>query len=285
MQRVALLGLGTMGAGMAANWLAKGFALSVWNRTAAKAQPFAAQGAKVAGTPRDAATDADFIFSMVADDAASRAVWLGPDGALAGAQPGVVAVESSTLTPGWVRELSKRASEKGCGFLDAPVGASRQAAAAGALIFFVGGDEATLEKARPALAAVGVKINALGPTGAGATWKLINNHLIAAQIASLAEAVSLARKAGFTAEQISNLILNGSSASPIVQIKLPRMLERNFEETDFALYLMVKDVRYAMDLATSLGVPADMAAAAAAVFTRAKSKGLGEKDFSAVAAG
>ena len=93
MQRVALLGLGTMGAGMAANWLAKGFALSVWNRTAAKAEPLAAKGAKVAGTPREAAKDADFIFSMVADDAASRAVWLGGDGALAGAKPGAVAVE------------------------------------------------------------------------------------------------------------------------------------------------------------------------------------------------
>src|SRR5271155_3084345 len=99
MQRVALLGLGTMGAGMAANWLAKGFALSVWNRTAAKAQALIANGGKAAATPREAAAGADFIFAMVADDAASRAVWLGADGALAGARPGAVAVESSTLTP------------------------------------------------------------------------------------------------------------------------------------------------------------------------------------------
>ncbi len=93
MQRIALLGLGTMGTGMAANWLAKGFALSVWNRTAAKAEPLAARGAKVARTPREAAADADFIFAMVADDAASRGIWLGPDGALAGAKTGAIAVE------------------------------------------------------------------------------------------------------------------------------------------------------------------------------------------------
>ncbi len=285
MQRVALLGLGTMGAGMAANWLAKGFALSVWNRTAARAAPFAAKGATVAKTPREAAAGADFIFAMVANDAASRGVWLGPDGALAGAKAGAIAIESSTVTPSWVRELDAHAREKGCGFLDAPVGGSRAAAASGALVFFVGGDAATLEKARPALAAVGGKINALGPVGAGATWKLINNQLIAAQAAALAEAANLARKAGFTSEQISDLILNGAAASPIVKIKLQRMLDHNFEETDFALYLMLKDTGYAIDLAKAVGVPSDMIAAAAAVFARAEAKGLGAKDFSAVAAG
>jgi 3-hydroxyisobutyrate dehydrogenase len=284
MQRVALLGLGTMGAGMAANWLAKGFALSVWNRTAAKAAPLAAKGAAVAKSPREAAEGADFIFAMVADDAASRGIWLGLDGGLAGAKPGAVVVESSTLTPGWVRELAGHAREKNCGFLDAPVGGSRPAAASGALIFFIGGDEATLEKARPALAAVGGKINPVGPVGAGATWKLINNQLIAAQVAALAEATNLARKAGFTPEQITSLVLNGSMSSPIVQAKLPRMLEQNFEETDFALHLMLKDARYAVNLARGVGVPSGMIAAAAAAFALAEAKGLGPKDFAAVAA-
>ena len=107
MQRVAILGLGIMGGGMAANWLAKGFEVSVWNRTAAKAQALAGKGAKVAATPREAATGADFIFAMVADDDASRSVWLGNDGALAGAKSGAIGVESSTLTPDWIRELAR----------------------------------------------------------------------------------------------------------------------------------------------------------------------------------
>jgi 3-hydroxyisobutyrate dehydrogenase len=283
MQRVALLGLGTMGAGMASNWLAKGFELSVWNRTPAKAQALAGKGAKVAATPREAAQGADFIFAMVADDAASRGVWLGADGALAGAKSGAVAVESSTLTPDWVRELGRQAQAKGVGFLDAPVGGSRQAAEAGELRFFVGGEPATFEAARPALAAVGAKLDLLGPVGAGATWKLINNQLIAAQTAALAEALEVAKKAGFRDEQISDLILGGAAASPIVKLKLPRMLAQDFEPADFALHLMLKDARYATTLANSLGAPADMISGAAKAFARAEAKGLGAKDVAAVA--
>jgi 3-hydroxyisobutyrate dehydrogenase len=283
MQRVALLGLGTMGTGMAANWLAKGFALSVWNRTPAKAQALASKGAKAAATPREAATDADCIFAMVADDDASRSVWLGADGALAGAKPGAIAVESSTLTPDWVRELAGHARANGCGFLDAPVGGSRQAAASGELRLFIGGDAATLDKVRPALIAIGNKIDLLGPAGAGATWKLINNQLIAAQIAALAEALDVARKAGFRPVQISSLILNGAALSPIVKLKLPSMLAGDFEPTDFALHLMLKDARYATALAQSLGAPADMISGAVEAFARAEAKGFGAKDIAAVA--
>ena len=283
MQRVAILGLGIMGGGMAANWLAKGFEVSVWNRTRAKAEALAGKGAKIAATPREAATGADFIFSMVADDAASRSVWLGADGALAGAKSGAIGVESSTLTPDWIRELARQAQAKGVGFLDAPVGGSRAAAANGELRFFVGGDPQTFEAARPALAAVGAKMDLLGPVGAGATWKLINNQLAAGQIAALAEALAVAKKAGFRDEQISELILGGAPASPIVKLKLPRMLAQDFEPTDFALHLMLKDARYATALAEALGAPADMIASAAKAFARADAKGLGDKDIAAVA--
>lgn len=283
MQRVALLGLGTMGAGMAANWLAKGFGLTVWNRTRARTQALADKGARVATTPREAAEGADCVFAMVADDAASRAVWLGDDGALAGAKTGAVVVESSTLTPDWVRELAGRARARGCAFLDAPVGGSRQAAASGELRFFVGGDAATLDKARPALIAIGSKIDLLGPAGAGATWKLINNQLIAAQVAALGEALDVARKAGFRPVQISSLILNGAASSPIVKMKLPSMLNGDYDEPDFALSLMLKDARYAAALAQSLGAPADLVSSAVKAFARAEAKGLGAKDIAAVA--
>jgi len=283
MQRVALLGLGTMGAGMAANWLAKGFPLSVWNRTPARAKALAARGAKTAATPRAAAEGADCIFAMVADDDASRAVWLADDGALAGAKPGAVVVESSTLTPDWVRELAGRAGAKGLGFLDAPVGGSRPAAEAGELRLFVGGDAATFDKARPALAAIAAKIDLLGPAGAGATWKLINNQLIAAQVAALAEALGVALKAGFRPVQISSLILNSAASSPIVKAKIPNMLNGEFDQVDFALRLMLKDARYAAALAGSLGAPDDMISGAIKAFARAEAKGLGARDFAAVA--
>ena len=283
MQRVALLGLGTMGAGMAANWLAKGFDLTVWNRTRARTHALADKGARVATTPREAAEGADCVFAMVADDAASRAVWLGDDGALAGAKTGAVVVESSTLTPDWVRELAGHARAKGCAFLDAPVGGSRQAAASGELRLFVGGDAATLDKARPALIAIGSKIDLLGPAGAGATWKLINNQLIATQVAALGEALDVARKAGFRPVQISSLILNGAALSPIVKMKLPSMLNGDYDEPDFALSLMLKDARYAAALAQSLGAPADVISGAVKAFARAEAKGFGAKDIAAVA--
>ena len=137
------------------------------------------------------------------------------------------------------------------------------AAECGELRFFVGGDPQTYEATRPALSAVGAKMDLLGPLGAGATWKLINNQLAAGQIAALAEALEVAKKAGFRDEQISELILGGAPASPIVKLKLPRMLARDFEPTDFALNLMLKDARYAAALAQSLGAPAGMIEGAA----------------------
>ena len=282
MQRVALLGVGTMGAGMAANWLKKGFPLSIWNRTLARAEPFAAEGAKIVPAPRAAAQEADIIVAMVADDDASRGVWLGASGALEGAKPGAIMIESSTLTPDWVQELAGKARERGCRFLDAPVGGSRAAAAAGQLVFFVGGGAETLEEARPALEAVGQRINHVGATGAGATWKLINNMLIATQAAGLAEALSFAKKSGFAPDQILTLIQASAAASPVVQLKLPRMIDSHFDETDFALSLMLKDTRYAIALAGALGAPRDMIVAAEAAFARAEAKGLGSKDFAAV---
>jgi 3-hydroxyisobutyrate dehydrogenase len=283
MQRIALLGVGTMGAGMATNWLKKGFPLTIWNRTPPRAAPFAAKGATIAATPREAAEGADIIVAMVADDDASRAAWLGASGALENAKPGAILIESSTLTPDWVRELAGKAQARGCRFLDAPVGGSRGAAAAGQLVFFVGGDRETLEATRPALEAVGQRVNHVGATGAGATWKLINNMLVATQAAGLAEALAFARKSGFAPDQISALIGASAAASPIVQAKLPRMIDGQFDETDFALYLMHKDTRYAVALAEKLGAPHDVIAAAEAAFARAEAKGLGAKDFAAVA--
>src|SRR6186997_2757069 len=151
-QRVALIGLGLMGSGMARRLLGAGFPLAVYNRSPERAAPLGAEGARVAASPREAALDAEVILSMVADDAASRAVWLGEDGALAGAARGAVLVDCGTLTVGWIEELSRAAAAAGCSLLDAPVTGSKPQAAAGELLFLVGGSADALEIARPALA-------------------------------------------------------------------------------------------------------------------------------------
>jgi 3-hydroxyisobutyrate dehydrogenase len=285
MQRVAIIGLGIMGSGMAANWLAKGFAVSVYNRTRAKAEPLAAKGATIADTPRAAADGADFVFAMVSDDAASRSVWTGADGALAGLKRGAIAIESSTLSPGWVRELAKLAGEKGAAFLDAPVGGSKAAAADGKLIFFVGGDEATFAKARPVLEAVSARINHVGPSGAGATWKLINNMMAGSHLAILAEGLAVAAKAGIDHDVAIELIKVGPTASPIVLGKMPRMSSRAYDDPDFMLRLMQKDFAYAMKLAEGAGARLDAVAAAANVIGRAVDRGFGDKDFAAMREG
>src|SRR5688572_1086730 len=152
---LAFLGLGIMGGGMARRLLSAGFSVAVYNRNRAKAQALAAEGAVVARSPREAAAGADIIFSMVADDVASRAMWLGREGALAGATRGAVMVECSTLTVAWVSELADTVGAAGGEFVDAPVAGSKQAAADGELVFIVGGSDGALEKIRPALNAMG----------------------------------------------------------------------------------------------------------------------------------
>jgi 3-hydroxyisobutyrate dehydrogenase len=282
MQRVAIIGLGTMGAGMAANWLAKGFEVSVYNRTRAKAEPLGPKGARIADTPRAAAEGADFVAAMVADDGVSRSVWTGPDGALAGLKRGAIAIESSTLTPEWIKELAELVRAKGGDLLDAPVGGSRAAANDGKLVLFVGGDAATLAKARGALEAVGQSINHLGPTGAGATWKLINNLMGAAHLAVLSEALTLAAKAGIDRKQAEELIKTGVSASPMVLNKIGRISEQRYEAPDFSLKLMQKDVGYAEAMARKFGLKLEMVEAVDTIYRRAAAKGLGELDVAAV---
>ncbi len=144
--RIAFLGLGIMGSGMARRLLVNGFHLTVFNRNAEKSKSFASEGAHVASSPREAAAQSDIIISMVADDVAARSLWLGDNGALAAAKPGTVCIECSTVTVNWVRELAAAATTRGCEFLDAPVTGSKNQAAAGELNFLVGGSASRSKK-------------------------------------------------------------------------------------------------------------------------------------------
>lgn len=283
MLNVALLGLGIMGGGMAGNLLKAGFPLAVYNRTRAKAAPLAAAGARVAETPRAAAEGADVVIAMVGDDAASRAIWLGADGALAGMPAGAVVVECSTLSLEWVRELAGLAGERGLAFLDSPVTGSKDAAAAGELRLLVGGDAAALERARPALEAISQRIFHFGPVGAGATVKLVNNLMGAVQVAVLGEGLLLAERAGLDMEQVVPFIINAAPGSPIVKGKAARIAARDYDDTQFALKWMHKDATYALRAADELGVPMPTLAVAREMYRAARSLGLGDADFAAVA--
>ncbi|QHN04193.1 NAD(P)-dependent oxidoreductase [Granulicella sp. WH15] len=278
---VALLGLGTMGSGMAAKLLKAGFSLAVYNRTAAKAAPLAELGARVAATPADAVKGAQVIVAMLADDVVSRAVWTGEDGALAAAEVGAVLVEASTLSPAWVEELAGLASAKGLELLDAPVTGSRVQAEGGQLSFLVGGSDAGLATALPVLRAMSKDVIHLGPSGAGAKMKLVNNFLCGVQVASLAEALVWLERSGLDREKALGILKNGAPGSPLLAGISARMTSRDYT-VNFLLKLMTKDLQYAYEAAEENGVKLTTAANAHALFEQAMEDGYAEKDMASV---
>jgi 3-hydroxyisobutyrate dehydrogenase len=278
---VTVIGLGLMGGGMARRLLAAGFQLTVYNRSSAKAAPLASEGAKIASSPREAASGADVIITMLADDAASRSMWLGENGALAGAKRGAVAIESSTVTPGWIRELADAAAGAGLGFLDAPVTGSRTQAASGELNFLVGGDTATLERVRHVLAAMSKSIVPLGPVGSGALIKLVNNFVCGVQVAALAEAVAMIEHAGIDRSAALAVLTNGAPGGPLLKAVAGRMTGGDYTP-NFYLRLMAKDLSYALAAAQEQSLDLLTARAALAAFERGIAEGHGDKDIAAV---
>ena len=278
---VALLGLGTMGAGMAGRLLAAGFPLSVYNRNANRAKPYAERGASVASSPREAASQAEIVISMVADDVASREIWLGTNGALAGVKPGAVLIEASTLTVGWVKELATSASQAHSEFLDAPVTGTKPHAESGQLLFLVGGSAKALDRVRPVLSVLGRDAIHLGPTGSGALMKLINNFLAAVQAVSFGEALSLMEAGGLDRAKATSILIEGAPGSPILKRVAERVATGDFTP-HFHLSLMAKDVSYAIEEGRRRHLNMQTAAAALAAFKQAVASGLGEKDFTAV---
>jgi 3-hydroxyisobutyrate dehydrogenase len=276
---VAFLGLGIMGGNMARRLIGAGFPLAVFNRTREKAEAVA--GARVALTPREAAASAGIVLCMVADDGASRAMWLGENGALAGVRPGTVLADCSTLTVGWVHALAAAAKMRGCEFLDAPVTGSKQQSAAGELNFLIGGADSALDQLRPVLAVMGKSITHLGPTGSAAFVKLINNFVCGVQIASLAEAIALVEESGIDRAKALGVLLDGAPGSPLVKTIAGRMTARDYTP-NFLLRLMAKDLGYAIAEGASRGRPPATAAAALEVFKTAIAAGHGERDMAAV---
>lgn len=279
--RVAILGLGIMGSGMAARVLQDGFPLTVYNRTAARAEPLVIRGARLATSPREAAAGADVVLAMVADDVASRAMWLGESGALAGARAGAVLIDSSTLSVGWIDELHELARRAGCDFLDAPVTGTKPHAAAGELSFLVGGEAAVLDRVRPVLQTMGKSVLHLGGPGSGARMKLINNFVCGTQLVALAEAIALIERTDLNRDQALSVLTGGAPGSPLVKTLAARMTAGDFTP-NFLLRLLVKDLTYAIEEADRHSIQLTTAKTAAAQLQRAVDSGLGEKDMSSL---
>jgi 3-hydroxyisobutyrate dehydrogenase len=270
--RVAFIGLGRMGHGMAGRYLEQGFTVSVWNRSKAKAEDLIARGAQWATSPEDAAIDADAVVTMVADDEASRAVWLGKDGAAATMKAGTIAIECSTVSYDHARELSRELHARGLIYIDCPVTGLPDAAAGGKLTLLVGANAADLERARPYLTPLSTAIRHFGEVGAGTVYKLINNLMGAIQIAGLAEGLAIAEQAGLDMKLVLEAIETGVAASPQVIRHSRRMAVRDFSGPTFTAALRHKDAAYAVRLAESVLADAPlMGRAAVEAYTRAKS--------------
>jgi 3-hydroxyisobutyrate dehydrogenase len=278
---VAILGLGIMGSGMAGRLLSSAFPLVVYNRNRAKCAPFTAKGAASAETPHEAASNAQIIISMVADDTASREIWLGDNGALSGAPGESILIESSTLSGGWIHELSTKASERGCRFLDAPVTGTKPHAASGELTFLVGGPVEVVESARPVFSVLGRDTIHLGPVGSGALMKLVNNFVCGVQAASLGEALSLIDAGGLDRTKALSVLTGGAPGSGIVKRVADRLTANDYAP-NFALRWMAKDLSYALGEATQRRVPLQTAQAALSIYQQAIFEGHGDEDFSAV---
>ncbi len=279
--KIALLGLGLMGTGMAGRLLDAGYPLTVWNRTPGKAEALKARGARIAESPRQAARDAAVVISMLADVPVCRDVWLGRGEALEEIAPGTILVESSTVTVDWILELDRAAKEHGCTLVDAPVTGSKPQAAAGQLLFLAGGAAQSLGKLDPILRAMGRDVVHVGPVGSGARLKLINNFLSGSQAAALAEAVSLVERSGLDPQKSLSVLTEGAPGSPIVKTLSGRMVSRQYDP-QFVLRLMAKDLRYAVSEADQQSLDLDMGRAALRVFEHAIAAGQGDEDMSAV---
>ena len=280
-ESIALLGLGTMGGGMAANLLSAGYPLTVYNRTRAKAERFAALGARIADTPSAAAKGARIVISMLADDEASRETWTGEQGALQAVAKGSILIESSTVSPVWITELAGLSAAVGAEFVDAPVTGSRTQSEAGQLSFLAGGSDAAVAAVTPVLLAMGKEVQHLGPTGSGAKLKLINNFLCGVQAASLAEGLAWLERSGLDRDKALGILKAGAPGSPLLANLSARMTNRDYS-VNFLLMLMSKDLQYAHDAAAQLGVELTTAANARLLFEKAVLMGYGEQDMSSV---
>ena len=280
-KQIGLIGLGLMGRPMGMNLLKAGHALTVWNRTRARADELVAAGAKLAKSPEEVAAASDFLLSIVSDPAALEEVLWGDSGAMGSLKRGSLYVDSSTVSPGLARRIAAACSARGVRFLDAPVTGGDWGAKKGELVFMIGGDGETLREAEPVLSVLGKKLFHLGPNGAGQTIKLAMNLILALQVDALAEALALTTRAGIPGEKLVEVMQSSMARSGVLDVKAPNFLKGEYVPS-FPLRLMHKDLGLALDLGNQLGVALPATAAAREIYSAVKGAAKEDLDYSAV---
>jgi 3-hydroxyisobutyrate dehydrogenase len=280
--RVAFLGLGTMGAAMAANLAHAGFEVTGWNRTPGRAVELADLGVEMAASPADAVADSPMAVICVSDTPDVEAVLFGPDGVVAGARPGTLIIDCSTIAPSGSWGFAARLKEHELSMVDAPVSGGSEGARNATLTIFVGGDAADVERARPILAAMGKTITHVGPIGAGQAVKAVNQVILAGTYLGVAEGIVLAIKAGLDVTQVVDALGGGAAQSWVLANRSGRMLDNEYP-LGFKVALHRKDLGIALDLAAQLGATLPVSAFAAQLETGLVAGGHGDDDMSALA--
>jgi len=253
-KKIAYLGLGTMGSGMASNLLKAGYQLTVWNRSAEKCKPFARKGARVADTPADAARDVDLVMYILSNDEAVEDVVLGANGILRGIQEGQIAMDMSTVLPETSSRELEAYAKRGVDFLDAPVFGSKQESAEAKLWIMAAGNKAIFEKVKPVLTKLGQTVHYFGKNGNATAMKLVGNLIVALELEALSEGLVLARKAGLDLSTVMEVVKVADFRSPLLVSNGQNILKRDFS-TSFALKLMLKDAGLIDKFAGSLQSP------------------------------
>jgi 3-hydroxyisobutyrate dehydrogenase len=282
--KIAFIGLGAMGGGMASRLLASGAAVTVYNRTRSRGEALAAEGAVLADTPAEAASGADVVFLSLATSEVVEAMLFGPDGVVGGLPEGAIVADMSTVAPDFATSLQARLAETGHRGVDACVLGNAQHAKDGELRFMIGGAAEDVTALEPVLAPLAKEIVHLGAGGMGATAKLALNLLMGVQMQALAEAIVFGERAGLDRGVLIKLIAAGGSSSPLMKFKAGALARRAFERADFRLKLMRKDLGLVRAECQRLGVPMPTTATSYDWLTAATNAGLGEHDVAALLA-
>ncbi|MBO9606050.1 MAG: NAD-binding protein [Paenibacillaceae bacterium] len=281
MKSIGFIGLGTMGLPMATNLLGKGYPLTVYNRTAAKAAELVEKGAELAASPAAVARSVDVLFTNVSDDRALQELFYGSKGIMEGVHPGLTVIDCSTVAPETSRGLYEELGAHLVDFLDAPVTGSKMGAAAATLFFMVGGREEVFEEQRELLSALGTNALYFGPSGSGSYAKLAHNTIVGINAAGFIEGMALAAKAGLDPEKFVQVVVAGGAGSKQAELKGPKIIGRDFS-VQFALQLMLKDLLLASRETSRFQLPSPMLHSASSLFQMGLSKGFGAEDLSAL---
>jgi len=281
-ERIGFLGLGTMGAAMAANLARAGFAVTAWNRSPGRAPELDDLGIGRAATPAEVAGIADIVVVCVSDTPDVESVLFGTHGLADGARPGSLVIDCSTISPSATRDFAARLAERDVALVDAPVSGGSEGAQKATLTIFCGGEDAAVERARPILAAIGRTITHVGPSGAGQAVKAVNQVILAGTYLGVAEGIVLAMKAGLDVDQVVDALGGGAAQSWVLANRSGRMLANDYP-LGFKVELHRKDLGIALALAHEKGAELPVTDLAADLETELIAAGHGDDDMSALA--